>query len=132
MAAKQSASTAATCNVKRTLRSKRDHIGESSRGRHWEWSGRRPYLTAEPKRRKAEASPKTTPGDFPGTGREALSFGSRARRIESGDSSGRTRSVMHRSGSAFLLTLFLMLLSGFRPAAADPSAPPAGVIIDDF
>jgi Protein of unknown function (DUF2380) len=39
---------------------------------------------------------------------------------------------MHRSGSAFLLTSFLVLLSGFRPAAADPAAPPAGVIIDDF
>jgi hypothetical protein len=39
---------------------------------------------------------------------------------------------MHRSGPAFLLMSFLILLSGLRPAAADPAAPPAGVIIDDF
>jgi Protein of unknown function (DUF2380) len=39
---------------------------------------------------------------------------------------------MHRSSPALLLILFLVLLSGFRPAAADPAAPPAGVIIDDF
>ena len=42
---------------------------------------------------------------------------------------------MHRSGSAlqaFFLTLLLMPLPSSWPAAADPAAPPAGVIIDDF
>jgi Protein of unknown function (DUF2380) len=39
---------------------------------------------------------------------------------------------MHRSSPALFLTLFLTLLPGFRPAAADPAAPSAGVIIDDF
>ena len=39
---------------------------------------------------------------------------------------------MHRSSPAFLPMLLLMLSSGFRPAAADPATPPAGVTIDDF